>query len=337
MRPPGSQQQLEGRRRRAIQPLYQGLSLSAVVRKVGCSVSSVSLWRDLYSKKGVQGLAAKLVPGRRPNLTTHQKITLVKLLVKGPMAHGYATELWTTRRVAEVIERRFRVRYHPTHIWRLLVGLGWSCQTPERRARERDEAAIEQWKRNRRPHIKNASGRGAHLVFADESGFSLIPSICRTWAPRGATPTLQIAGCWTKLSAISALSVSPKRGRLSLCLHFQPTNITALAVCGFLKHLLRHLRGPIVLLWDSTPVHKAGPIGQFRASHPRLHVERFPGYAPELNPDEFVWTQLKRSLCNAIPKDLAHLRRLLLRAPVLNLRRSQRLLWSCSLASDLPW
>jgi transposase len=154
MRPPGSQEQLERRRRRAIELLDEGFSLSAVAEKVGCSVSSVSLWRDLFATQGSEGLAAKPVPGRPSKLTQRQKGALVKLLLKGPVAQGYATDLWTTRRVAEVIERHLRVRYHPNHIWRLLVGLGWSCQKPARRARERDEAAIEQWTRERWPHIK---------------------------------------------------------------------------------------------------------------------------------------------------------------------------------------
>jgi len=94
MRPPGSQRQPEQRRRRAIELHLQGLSLSAVAHKVGGSVSSVSLWRDLYSKQGVQGLPAKPVPGRPPKLTERQKAALVKLIVKGPMAHGYATDLF---------------------------------------------------------------------------------------------------------------------------------------------------------------------------------------------------------------------------------------------------
>jgi transposase len=154
MRPPGNQEQLERRRRRAIALLERQLTLSAVAQKVGCSVSSVSLWRDLHAKQGSKGLTAKPVPGRPPKLTPRQKTALVTLLVQGPLAHGYATDLWTTRRVAEVIHRRFGVRYHANHIWRLLVGLGWNCQKPARRAQERDEAAIETWKREQWRHIK---------------------------------------------------------------------------------------------------------------------------------------------------------------------------------------
>lgn len=121
-----------------------------------------------------------------------------------------------------------------------------------------------------------------------------------------------------------------------LYLRFHSDNIKAAEVQGFLKHLLRHLRGPIVLLWDSAPIHKAASIKRFLSNHPRLHTERFPGYAPELNPDEFVWSQLKRGICNSVPKDLDHLRQLLKR-PIQRLRGSQRLLWSCVRASDLPW
>jgi transposase len=123
---------------------------------------------------------------------------------------------------------------------------------------------------------------------------------------------------------------------VELYLDVQPTNIRAGEVQRFLQRLLHHLRGPLVLLWDRAPIHKAKLITEFRASHPRVRMEQFPGYAPELNPDECLWTQLKRALCNAVPTDFVHLQRLL-RAPVGRLRTSQRLLWSCILASDLPW
>ena len=157
MRPPGNPKQLERRRRRAIDLLEKGLSLSAVARAVGSSVSSVFLWRRVFKTKGRQGLAPKPTPGRPPKLRRRQTATLVKVLLTGPQAAGFPTDLWTTRRIAEVIDRRFGVRYHPNHIWRLLVGLGWSCQKPQTKARERDEAAIAHWKRYRWPHIKKRS------------------------------------------------------------------------------------------------------------------------------------------------------------------------------------
>lgn len=154
MRPPGSPEQLERRRRRAIVLLRKGLNLSAVAAKVGCSVSSVFLWREAYRKQGETGLDAKPAPGRPSRLDARQRQALTRILLRGALSCGYPTDLWTTRRVAKVIEKRFGVDYHPNHLWRLLQALGWSCQKPATRARERDEQAIARWKRYRWPHIK---------------------------------------------------------------------------------------------------------------------------------------------------------------------------------------
>jgi len=154
MRPYGTQKQLEKRRRHAIELLQNGYTLSAVAKKLGCSPGSVFLWRETYRKGGEEAMKAKSVPGRPQKLKAGQKKILTRILLKGAFSMGYHTDLWTTRRVAEVIEKRFGVKYHPNHLWRLLTGLGWSCQKPEKRARERDEKAIQHWKRCEWPHIK---------------------------------------------------------------------------------------------------------------------------------------------------------------------------------------
>lgn len=154
MRPHGTPAQLERRRRHAIQLLQAGKTLSAVARALSASVSSVFRWWHAYRQKGLQELRAKPTPGRPPRLSQRQKQQLVKRLLQGPLAAGYPTDLWTLQRVADLVERRFGVAYHPCHVWKLLTSLGWSCQKPERRARERDEAAIERWKRSRWPRIK---------------------------------------------------------------------------------------------------------------------------------------------------------------------------------------
>jgi transposase len=154
MRPHGSQKHLERRRRRAIEWLRRGLSLSAVAAKVGSSVSSVFAWREAFRARGANGLRAKRVPGRPARLSDRQKQMMARLLLKGALRSGYSTDLWTTRRVAEVIRKRFGVDYHPNHLWRVLDALGWSCQKPEKRARERDEEAIAKWRRSQWPHIK---------------------------------------------------------------------------------------------------------------------------------------------------------------------------------------
>lgn len=154
MRPHGTQEQLERRRQRAIDLLKSRLNPLAVARKIGCSLSSVYQWKDQHRNGGVQALKARPVPGRPPKLNTRKKQSLVRILVEGPLRWGYSTDLWTERRVAEVIGKRFGIRYHPNHMWRLLVGLGWSCQKPQKRARERNEAEIAYWKRYVWPHIK---------------------------------------------------------------------------------------------------------------------------------------------------------------------------------------
>lgn len=173
-------------------------------------------------------------------------------------------------------------------------------------------------------------------MFLDESGFLLIPNVRKTWAPVGCTPRVRHSYKRDKLSAISAVSVSPQRARVGLYMHVYPENITGAEVVLFLRHLLRHLRGPVELLWDGGSIHKRGDVKAFLSRHPKLTVHRFPAYAPELNPDEFVWTKMKHNLSNGVPEDLRHLDAQLRRS-FRRLHGSQQLLWSCILVSDLPW
>ena len=154
MRPFGTPQQLEKRRLKAMELLDTGLSLNEVARRVGSNPSSVMRWRDARDRDGEQGLKPKPAPGGPPKLTPSQKKRLVKLLLKGAMASGYRTELWTTARIAELISRNFGVTYHRDHVGRLLAALGFSYQKPEGRALERDDEAIEQWKRKEWPRVK---------------------------------------------------------------------------------------------------------------------------------------------------------------------------------------
>jgi transposase len=145
---------LEVRRRLAVRMLSQGKSASEVSELVGASLSSVKRWKAAWQKGGVEAVAAKPHPGRKPRLTPAQKRLLVRMLLRGPRAAGLGGDLWTCGRVAEAIRRRFGVTYHADHVWRILQTLGWSCQKPELRARERDEAAIERWRTRDWPRIK---------------------------------------------------------------------------------------------------------------------------------------------------------------------------------------
>lgn len=154
MRPPGTPQQLERRRRQALHLLDSGQHLSAVARQLRCAKSSVSRWWIAYRRRGERGLRARPIPGRPCRLSQEQKQALAARLLEGALTQGYRTDLWTLERIAQLIRKQFRVQYHPNHVWWLLRGMGWSCQKPERRALQRDERAIAQWKRERWPHIK---------------------------------------------------------------------------------------------------------------------------------------------------------------------------------------
>lgn len=154
MRPRGSPEALEQRRLRAIALLRGGMPPVEVARRVGADRRSVRRWRAAHRRGGLRGLAAKPAPGRPPKLDANAKLKLERRLLAGAQACGFPTDLWTCPRVAELIRREFGVRYHVDHLGRLLRSLGWTPQKPQRRARERDEAAIQRWIKADWPRIK---------------------------------------------------------------------------------------------------------------------------------------------------------------------------------------
>ena len=158
MRIKGTPAELEARRRRAAKLLRQGKGVNEVARIVGASSSSVSRWKTTLRKRGEDGLNAKPHPGRKPCLNKAQKRRLVTLLKRGAPAVGYPNDLWTCRRVADLIGRTFGVWYHHAHVWKILRSLGFTAQKPEARARERDEEAIERWRSKDWPRIKEKRG-----------------------------------------------------------------------------------------------------------------------------------------------------------------------------------
>ena len=154
MRPHGTQIELESRRRRALELLGKGTKPPEVAATLGCSLSSVYYWDDLKKKKGDAALKPKPVPGRPVKLNESQKRSLTRTLATGAVKNGYSTDLWTLKRISEVIDDRFEISYHPSHVWKILRELGWSCQKPEKQNRERDEKEVKQWKHYQWPHIK---------------------------------------------------------------------------------------------------------------------------------------------------------------------------------------
>ena len=154
MRPKGSAELLSDRRRRALKLLGERLSLNEVARRIRCAASSVMRWRNAWRRRGADALQVRFSPGRPRRLRRRQERRLVRILLPGAMAQGYRTELWTTKRVAEVIHRAFHVPCHFNTAGQLLHRLGWTHQKPERRAVEGDERAIERWKQKDWPRVK---------------------------------------------------------------------------------------------------------------------------------------------------------------------------------------
>src|SRR2546428_4617218 len=130
MRPRGAPDELHQRRRGAVQLLQAGRPMPAVARHVQASVSSVWRWWQSYQRDGPRGLRPKPTPGRPPRLSGSQLRTLERILVRGPRGAGYPTDLWTLARVTQVIHRQFGIRYHPSHVWKLLTASGWQLRPP---------------------------------------------------------------------------------------------------------------------------------------------------------------------------------------------------------------
>jgi transposase len=161
MRPEGSGAVLEARRRLAVRILNGKQPRGVLAGLVGVHRCTLWRWQRAAQQGGAAALAARSHPGPRPRLSLRQRRRLAQLLRQDPTEHGWPTSLWTARRVAELIQRHFGVRYHPGHVRRLLRLIGLSHQKPQRYARERDEAAIAHWRRYRWPALKKRPAESA--------------------------------------------------------------------------------------------------------------------------------------------------------------------------------
>ncbi len=145
---------LEGRRLRAWQLKQEGWTQRDIAKALGVTEGAVCQWMKRVREGGAEALRHQPAPGPTPRLTPEQRAEIPLRLAKGAETYGFRGDLWTTKRVALVIERWFGVRYHPAHVSRLLRELGWSVQKPVQRATQRDEEAIEAWKTERWPALK---------------------------------------------------------------------------------------------------------------------------------------------------------------------------------------
>jgi transposase len=153
---------LEKRRFQAIRLLDDGLNQTDIAQRLNVSRSTVVRWVGRYRHQGREALRKAGRAGRKPRLGASQTKRLEERLQQGPERLGYETPLWTCPRVADLIEREFGIRYHPGHVWKVLVSLGWSPQRPIGKARERNEELLHTWRKKTWPGIKKKpAGKGA--------------------------------------------------------------------------------------------------------------------------------------------------------------------------------
>jgi transposase len=151
--------ELENRRKKAGRLFSQGKKQADIVRLLEVSRQSASRWYQLWKAGGMEALGRMGSPGRNCRLDSKDVKAIEKALLKGARANGFNTGLWTLRRIGQVIARVTGVQYHPGHVWRLLVKMGWSLQRPAKRAKEKDEAAVQKWFKATWPGLKKKPAR----------------------------------------------------------------------------------------------------------------------------------------------------------------------------------
>jgi transposase len=271
----------EWRRLRAWYLFQHGWTEREIAEALGASKGAVSQWLTSARKGGRQALLSR-PHGMHAKLTEEQK----------PEAYGFRGEIWTCPRVVEILAREFGVKYHRDHVSRILKELGWTPQIPITRAVQRDEAAIAHWRTQVWPELRRrAAAERRTLVFVDESGFYLLPSVVRTYGPQGKTPVVDMKLTRDHLSVMAGLTPA---GKLYTLVRREALSSSESVV--FLKHVLVQTGKKLLVIWDGSPIHRWGAVREFLAEEgaKRIHLEAMPGYAPDLSPlDQGCWHHLK--------------------------------------------
>jgi transposase len=304
----------EDLRMRVIYDSDAGMCTKAVADKYRVSQSWLRLLKQRRRETG------SIMPKQRVKLATLRVFPIDKLseleafLKEGAIAHGWISELWTIQRVMALIKSKFNIALSQSTVWNILTKhLRWSSIKPQTVLRERDEEKISNWREKGFDEIRRrAYKRGAYLVFVDEAGFMLQPTLRKTFAPRGSRPVTKVSGPRGRISTACAIAISPKRKRLSLYFRLlsDNTNFTGQSIASFLKYVHQELRSPLTMIWDSIPIHSAEPVRSYLRSQREVVLEMIPEYAPELNPADGVWSYIKYGrLANFAPCDLNTLRK----------------------------
>ena len=307
------------------------------VQEVAAKVEldAATIWRvcNRYQQTGVHAALYDAPQSGCPRrLTSRQLTTLGELLTEGAVAHGWPNDIWTAKRVVELIKRDFDVDFSCYHARIILKKhLGWTLQRPIQRVKERDEVVIKQWKEIEFPRIvQDTCSRNGHLVFIDEAGFMLAPTSRATYAPRGKPPVIKVSDPHGRISVAGALVISPMGKRLRFLYHPLSDNINFRgdSAMGFLVEICQQVSGPITILWDRFSIHSSDPVNHYLERHRRIGVEEFPAYAPELNPVDNAWFYLKYDrLPNFAPATMVELRHRLIQELMALQVRADVLAW----------
>src|SRR3954471_10584247 len=285
-------------RLRAVEQVARGVPAAqggAGLPALGLHRRTIYTWLAKERSEGRQALRARPVPGRARKLSDEQLRELTALITDtDPRDHGFVVALWTRQIVRQLIEARFGVALTVASVGRTLHDLGFSAQRPLYRAEQADPAAVAAWKQTEYPTIAaEAKAAGGTVWFVDEAGVRSDYHAGTTWAPVGQTPTVTATGARYGLNMISAISA---KGALRFSV-FTGT-LTAARFLDFLKRLVHDAehtgKGPAFCIVDGHPAHRAKAVDRFvEATDGALRLYRLPAYSPQLNPDEWVWKNVK--------------------------------------------
>jgi len=287
-----SHETLERIRLMAVRRVHDGERPSDVMRSYGLCRTTIYKWLRAARRRGESALRSRKASGPKPKLSDRQKRQVFRWINgKDPRQFGFDFGLWTRRTVQELVWERMGIELGITSVGRLLAELQITPQKPLRRAYERNPAAIAKWIEEDYPRIRRrAHRRGAKIFFLDEAGVRSDPVLGRTWAPKGRTPEVATSDRRQSINAISA--VNP-RGEFWFKVYAGGLNKDRFV--AFLKSFMRGRKHPVMLIVDGHPAHRARIVRDYVQSlKGKLEIYFLPGYAPELNPDEFVWNHLKK-------------------------------------------
>src|SRR6059036_2792553 len=264
---------------------------SDVMKSFGLCRTTIYPWLREYKDKGWQALAESISQGPEPKLIDQQKQRVKRwILGKDPRQYGFDFGLWSRRIVQQLIEEKMGVSLCLTSVGKLLASLDITPQMPLRRAYERDPKRVQHWLDEEYPKLKKRAKKlRAKIFFLDEAGFQSDPPLGRTYGLKGKTPVVKTSGQRQSLNVISAVNA---RGEFWAATYNGKLN--AEAFVAFLQNFMKGRTGKVFLVVDGHPAHKAGLVKAYVQSlQGRLELHFLPPYAPDLNPDEFVWSHMK--------------------------------------------